>query len=168
MRLIFPLTSFLAAPYYHTRQEEELQKQTERRSSLPHLLTVFYNLCINYDSCSPRGWASCLLGMLEAFLSVALSAEVGLYLQRLCQGELSDRAKLVKKLIVGRTQCSWRNRVTTRCRLWSSVYIFKQPAWQICRKDTTKRHAEHLKSEKLDWITPSALLRLCKHSIITQ
>lgn len=71
----------------------------------------------NRGSCSPHGWASCLLGMLGAFLSDALSAEAGLYLRSLCQGQYSDRAKLVKKLLLkltlcGSTQCtkmlSWK------------------------------------------------------------
>lgn len=74
---------------------EANQKQRHRdEASLSQLL------CTNL---SPHGWASCLLGTLGAFQSVALSAEAGLYLRSLCQGEYGDRAKLVKTLLLNVT-----------------------------------------------------------------
>lgn len=81
----------------------------------------------NCGSCSPHGWASCLLGMLGAFLSGALSAEAGLYLRSLCQGEYSDRAKLVKKLLLnltlcGLTQCTTMLCWKANCKLWSKMW----------------------------------------------
>lgn len=76
-------------------------------------------------SCSPHGWASCLLGMLGAFLSGALSAEAGLYLRSMCQGEYSDRAKLVKKLLLNLTLCGWTQR-TNNVMLKSKLRALKQ------------------------------------------
>lgn len=43
-------------------------------------------------SCSPRGWASCLLVRLEEFQSGALSAGAGLYLRHPGQGAYSNNA----------------------------------------------------------------------------
>lgn len=43
-------------------------------------------------SCSPRGWASCLLVRLEEFQSGALSAGAGLYLRHPGQGAYSSKA----------------------------------------------------------------------------
>lgn len=97
--------SYWRSSLHHTKaREAALRKRRQRqsRSSAPRLLSDFYKLCTNC-SCSPHGWASCLLGTLGAFLSVALSAEAGLYLRHLCQGECSDRAKLVRKWLLGRT-----------------------------------------------------------------
>lgn len=59
------------------RQERQNFRSSDK-ADLQFLLYDFYNWCTNCGSCSPHDWASCLLGMLGAFLSVALSAEAGL------------------------------------------------------------------------------------------
>lgn len=86
---------------------------------------VWLSHCPGPGSCSPRGWASCLLGMLGAFLSGALSAEAGLYLRSMCQGEYSDRAKLVKKLLLNLTLCGL-TQCTNNVMLKSKLRALKQ------------------------------------------
>lgn len=78
----------------------EARRKSESRSDCPP-----NPVCRHCGSCSPLGWASCLLEMPEVFLSDALSAEAGLYLWSLCQGEYSDRADVVKVLLLSLTLC---------------------------------------------------------------
>lgn len=59
-------------------RQERLNFRSRDKADLQFLLYDFYNWCTNCGSCSPHDWASCLLGMLGVFLSVALSAEAGL------------------------------------------------------------------------------------------
>lgn len=92
-------------------------------------------------SCSPHGSASCLLEMLGAFLSDALSAEAGLYLWSLCQGEYGDRAKLVKKLLVNLTMCGYK-RDTQQCYAEKQSSSFEaQCGKKVKDSDKGKKHS---------------------------
>ena len=88
-----------------TPKKTKTKKKTRRVKAGPTVLPPQSKESCR-GSCSPRGWASCLLEMPGAFLWDALSAEAGLCLWSLCQGEYSDRAELVKKLLLNLTLCS--------------------------------------------------------------
>ena len=102
LSLVWLITASTLSQELGSFKYKEGEYNTVGLTVLPPRSSVWSNES-NCGSGSPRGWASCLLEMLGAFLSDALSAEAGLYLWSLCQGEYSDRAELVKKLLLNPT-----------------------------------------------------------------
>lgn len=81
-------------------------------------------------SCSPRGWASCLLVRLEEFQSGALSAGAGLYLRHPGQGAYNSNASETLSMAKHLDVCV--------CMLYASLgrrdpfAPFFEQEWDVC------------------------------------
>lgn len=72
---------------------QSVDKRAVQQTSSVNLL-LFFAKKAKCGSFSPHGWASCWLALLGVFLSDALSAEAGLCLESLCQGENHGRCSI--------------------------------------------------------------------------